>query len=131
MAAGTIMSKRVLVCDDSVLMRKMVSECLIDDGWQLVGEASSGQEAIEKYKLLKPDAVTMDIVMPGTDGLFGLEGIKQNDAAAKVVMVSALNQTKLISEAIRKGAHDFIAKPFLPEHLQQTLSACIDDALVA
>jgi two-component system chemotaxis response regulator CheY len=118
------MAKRVLVCDDSVLMRKMVIECLTEDGWTVAGEAANGRDAIEKYKALRPDAVTMDIVMPDSDGLEGLVGIRQIDPQAKVVMVSAINQTRLISEAIRKGAYDFIAKPFLPEQLQQTLANC-------
>ena len=119
------MSKRVLVCDDSMLMRKMVSETLIEDGWQVVGEAENGADAIEKYAQLRPDAVTMDIVMPGTDGLYALEHIIQDDPDAKVVVVSALNQTTLISEAIRKGAQDFIAKPFMPKQLQETLNLCL------
>ncbi len=63
--------------------------------------------------------------MPGTDDLYGLEGIRQPDPYAKVVMVSALNQTKLIFEAVRKGLHDFVVKPFLPEQLQQTMGNCV------
>jgi two-component system chemotaxis response regulator CheY len=121
------MSKRVLVVDDSMLMRKMVAESLIDDGWTVAGEAANGQEAVDQYKELKPDAVTLDIVMPGTDGIYALEHILKFDPDAKVVVVSALNQTKLISDAIRRGAQDFIAKPFLPEQLQQTMGYCVDE----
>ena len=69
--------------------------------------------------------------MPGTDGMYALEHILDFDPDAKVVVVSALNQTKLISEAIRKGAQDFIAKPFLPEQLQQTIANCIDEPVDA
>ena len=119
------MAKRLLICDDSMLMRKMVAEALIDDGWQVVAEASDGAEAFELYRQHRPDAVTMDIVMPGTDGIVALVNIMAFDANAKVVVVSALNQTKLISDAIRKGAQDFIAKPFLPEQLQETLAGCV------
>lgn len=120
------MSKpRVLVCDDSILMRRMVGDCLASAGWEVAAEASDGQQAIEKYQQLRPDAVTMDIVMPGTDGLTALTQILAFDAEAKVVVISALNQTRLVSEAIRKGAQDFIAKPFLPEQLQQTLAGCV------
>jgi two-component system, chemotaxis family, chemotaxis protein CheY len=119
------MSKRVLIADDSILMRKMVGDSLTDDGWEVVGEAANGEQAVQQYCRLKPDAVTMDIVMPGTDGLYALEHIMLFDPEAKVVVVSALNQTKLISEAIRKGAQDFIAKPFLPEQLQQTMLSCV------
>ena len=119
------MAKRVLIVDDSILMRKMISDTLTDDGWEVVAQGTCGQEAVDLYEEFRPDAVTLDIVMPGTDGLHGLAGIRQADPDAKVVMVSALNQTKLISEAVRKGAHDFIVKPFLPEQLQQTMSNCV------
>ena len=119
------MGKRVLICDDSLLMRKMVGDVLVDSGWEVVAEAQDGQQAIERFQETRPDAVTMDLVMPGFDGIFGLQGIREVDPAAKVVMVSALNQTQLISESIRKGAHDFIAKPFLPEQLQHTMESCV------
>ena len=121
------MSKRVLIVDDSMLMRKMVSEILGDAGWTVAGEAADGLEAVEKFKECRPDAVTLDIVMPGTDGIYALQHIVEFDPDAKVVVVSALNQTKLISEAIRSGAQDFIAKPFLPEQLQQTVQACLEE----
>lgn len=123
------MSKRVLITDDSMLMRRMIHESLADDGWDVVGEAVNGQQAVDLYHQFKPDAVTLDIVMPGTDGLFALKNIMTFDPGAKVVVVSALNQTKLISEAIRKGAQDFIAKPFLPEQLQQTMNNCLSEPL--
>ena len=120
-----MMANRVLVVDDSMLMRKMISETLSDAGWEIAGEGGDGAEAIRLYEELHPDAVTMDIVMPGTDGIYALEKIIELDPEARVVVISALSQTKLISQAIRKGAHDFIAKPFLPEQLQATLQNCM------
>ena len=125
------MSKRVLVVDDSMLMRRMICDCLSDSGWEIVAEADNGEEAVRQYRDHRPDVVTMDIVMPGTDGMFALKHILDIDPSAQVVVVSALNQTKLISEAIRKGAQDFIAKPFLPEQLQQTLANCIEEPVEA
>ena len=119
------MSPRVLIVDDSVLMRRMIGETLTAAGWQVAGEANNGREAVEKYQHLRPDAVTMDIVMPEASGIQALEEILKFDPQAKVVVVSALNQTRMISEAIRKGAHDFIAKPFLPEQLQNTMAHCL------
>jgi len=121
------MSKRVLIVDDSLLMRRMVAECLTEDGWEVAGEAADGREAVEKYRALRPDAVTLDIVMPGTGGMPALQDMLQMDPDAKVVVLSALNQTKMISEAIRKGAQDFIAKPFLPEQLQETMRHCVEN----
>jgi len=123
------MSKTVLVVDDSILMRRMIAESLMDSGWDIVGEAQDGEEAVDKYRELSPDAVTMDIVMPNADGLYALKRIIDIDPDAKVVVVSALNQTKLISEAIRGGAQDFIAKPFLPEQLQQTMASCLEEPI--
>ena len=123
------MSQRVLITDDSMLMRKMIGETLSDDGWEIVGEAANGQEAIDRYRESRPDAVTLDIVMPETDGMYALHRILDMDPGAKVVVVSALSQTKLISEAIRTGAQDFIAKPFLPEQLQQTIRSCLQEPI--
>ena len=119
-------TKRVLVVDDSALERKLIADTLAVDGWEIVGEAADGQEAVAQYELLKPGAVTLDIVMPGTDGIFALEHIRQYDPDAKVVIVSVCNQTKLISEAIEKGAQDFIPKPFLPEQLQEIMNGCLE-----
>ncbi|MHB8899523.1 MAG: response regulator, partial [Thermoguttaceae bacterium] len=95
------MAKRVLVVDDSMLMRKMICESLIDAGWKIAGEGKDGDEAVLLYDRLRPEAVTLDIVMPGTDGLSALEKIMELDPQARVVVVSALNQTRLISQAIR------------------------------
>lgn len=120
------MSKRVLICDDSMLMRRMVADTLIADGWVIVGEAGDGRDAVCMYEELRPDAVTMDIVMPQYDGLYALARILQIEPSAKVVVVSALAQTKMISEAIRAGAQDFIVKPFMPEQLQLTLTRCTE-----
>ncbi len=120
------MSKRVLICDDSMLMRRMVADTLLADGWTIAGEAADGHEAVCMYEELRPDAVTMDIVMPRYDGLYALPRILQIEPSAKVVVVSALAQTKMISEAIRAGAQDFIVKPFMPEQLQQTLTRCTE-----
>lgn len=124
------MSKRVLIADDSVLIRRMIAEVLMQAGYEVVGEATNGAEAVAKYRELNPDVVTLDIVMPGTDGLYALDGILALNPNAKVVVVSALNQTKLISDAIRKGAQDFIAKPFLPEQLLDTVNSCLCESPV-
>ncbi len=123
------MCRSVLVVDDSMLMRRMIVDILSDAGWDVVGEAVDGAEAVVQYKEINPDLVTMDIVMPGIDGLQALGQIKEFDPSARVIVVSALNQTRMISEAIRKGAADFITKPFLPEQLQETLRVCCADAV--
>lgn len=123
------MAKRVLIVDDSMLMRRMVADTLTQDGWEIAGEAANGQEAFEMYQAVRPDAVTLDIIMPSSTGLEALGAILKADPEAKIVVVSALNQTKLISEAIRHGAYDFIAKPFMPEQLQATMRVLLEDSV--
>ena len=118
------MSKRVVIADDSMLMRKIVADCLVDGGWTVVGEATDGQEAAEMFALYRPDVCTLDIVMPGFDGLYALKKIIEMEPSAKVIMVSALNQTQKVTESIRQGASDFIGKPFLPETLVETAARC-------
>lgn len=120
------MTKRVLVVDESMLMRKLVADSLVADGWEIVGEAAGGREAVAQYERFNPDAVALEVVMSGTNGIFALEQIRQHNPDAKVVIVSACNHAKLVSEAIRKGAQDFIAKPFLPEQLQGIMNACLE-----
>ena len=97
----------------------------IDAGWDIVGEATNGQEAIEQYEQLQPDAVTMDVVMPEFDGLYGLRGIREIDPDAKVLMVTAISQTDMLKEAISSGAADFICKPFDRENLIHTLGILV------
>jgi two-component system, chemotaxis family, chemotaxis protein CheY len=120
------MTRRVLIVDDSMLMRRLVKETLISDEWEVVGEAADAIEAVQKYQQLRPDAVTLDIIMPGCNGIQALRDMLRIEPNAKIVVVSALNQTRLISEAIRAGAQDFIAKPFMPEQLQDTLRSCVE-----
>ena len=127
--AETNTIKTVLVVDDSLLMRRMISEIVTSCGWKVVGEAANGQEAVDAYFRLRPAVVTLDIVMPGMDGLNALQQIVSRDPKARVIVVSALSQTKLISEAIRKGAYDFVAKPFLPEQLRETVERCYEGSL--
>lgn len=124
------MSQRVLIVDDSMLMRMMIADILSASGWEVVAEASSAEAAVRAFNEHRPDAVTLDIVMPGPDGLEALRQILAISPEAKVIIVSALNQTKMISEAIRRGAHDFIAKPFLPEQLQETLARSLEEVAV-
>lgn len=114
-------ARRVLIADDSILMRQVIAEALAEDGWTIVAEARDGCEAIDLYKQHRPDVVTMDIVMPRVSGIEALVAIVEHDPQAKVVVISALNQTRLISDAIRKGAQDFITKPFTADQLRETM----------
>jgi two-component system chemotaxis response regulator CheY len=121
------MSPRVLIVDDSLLMRHLVGEALASDGWEIVGEAGNGTEAIEQYRRLHPDAVTLDISMPDCNGLQAVRALIEIDPNAKIVVVSALNQNRLTAELIRAGARGFVVKPFLPEQSQETVRASVDE----
>ena len=111
-------SKRVLVVDDALFMRKRIKDVAEEVGWEIAGEASNGEEALQIYEQEKPDLVTLDIVMPKMDGVAALKRIMQMDPAARVVMVTAVNQKEKLAECINAGAVDFIVKPFEKSLLQ-------------
>jgi two-component system chemotaxis response regulator CheY len=103
---------KVLIVDDAIFMRKMISEILVENGMEVVGEADTGAKAVEKYAELRPDLVTMDIIMPEMNGIDAVRKILAFDSKAKIVMCSALGQQALVQEAIVAGAKDFLIKPF-------------------
>lgn len=108
------MAARILIVDDAIFMRNMLRNIFVESGFEIAGEASNGEEAVEKYKSLSPDMTTMDIVMPVKNGIEALKDIIRIDQDAKVVICSALGQESLVIEAIEAGAKDFIIKPFKP-----------------
>lgn len=115
------MGHRVLVCDDAIFMRTMISDILSGAGYEVVGEAETGLQAIERYKELKPDLVTMDIVMPDMGGIDAVREIVKGDANAKILMCSAMGQQALVVEAIQAGAKDFVVKPFQPSRVLEAV----------
>lgn len=115
------MTRRLLVADDALIIRKIIKDMATTAGWEVVGEAGDGQEAIERYRELHPDAVTLDLVMPEHDGLHALHGIMEFDPKAKVLVVSALEQRGVLKDAFKAGAADFVSKPFDKQSLQATL----------
>ena len=115
------MSHTVLVCDDAIFMRTMISDILNQAGFEIVGEAESGLQAVQKYRELKPDLVTMDIVMPDMGGIDAVREITQDDPSARVLMCSAMGQQALVVEAIQAGAKDFVVKPFQPSRVLEAV----------
>jgi two-component system, chemotaxis family, chemotaxis protein CheY len=111
------MSHRVLVCDDALFMRTLVGDILAQAGYEVVGQAETGAQAVAQYKALKPDLVTMDIVMPEMGGIDAVRAITEFDPAARVVMCSAMGQQALVNEALQAGASDFVVKPFQPNRV--------------
>ncbi|MBU1862721.1 MAG: response regulator [Candidatus Omnitrophica bacterium] len=120
--------KRVLVCDDAPVIRLMLKDILQDSGYTVVGEAKNGIEAMQKFKELKPDIVTMDIIMPEKDGIDALVGILREDNEAKVVMVTAIDQRDSLMKAIRAGATDYIVKPFEDERVVLAVKKALGEA---
>ena len=109
------MANRVLIADDAAFMREMLRDILTDGGYEIVGEAADGNEAVSAYAKHQPDLVTLDIVMPELDGIEATREILGRNPSAVVVMCSALGQEALVIESIAAGAKDFIVKPFTPE----------------
>jgi two-component system chemotaxis response regulator CheY len=109
------MSLKVLIVDDASFMRTMLKDILTSGGFELAGEATDGVEAVQKFKELKPDIVTMDIVMPLKSGIDAVREIIALNKDARIIMCSALGQESLVLEAINAGAKDYIIKPFDPD----------------
>ena len=106
------MAKRVLIVDDALIMRKRIRDIAEQAGWEVAGEAGDGEEAVALYQRETPDMVTLDIIMPRMDGVAALKTLIGNDPAARVVMISAVDQRDKLTECIQSGAIDFIVKPF-------------------
>ncbi|MCK4396782.1 response regulator [candidate division WOR-3 bacterium] len=115
------MAVHILIVDDAIFMRKMIGDILRKEGYEICGEAENGIEAINKYKELHPDLVTMDIIMPDMSGIDAVEEIVNYDSNAKILMVSAMGQQSLVVEAIQKGAKDYIIKPFQPSRVLEAV----------
>jgi two-component system chemotaxis response regulator CheY len=119
------MSQTVLICDDAIFMRTMIGDILRQAGFDIVGEAETGLQAVAKYRELRPDLVTMDIVMPDMGGIDAVREIVREDPDAKVLMCSAMGQQALVVEAIQAGARDFVVKPFQPSRVLEAVQRVI------
>ena len=115
------MGLKILVVDDALFMRNMLKDIFSRAGFEIVGEAGSGQEAVESFRRLRPDLVTMDIVMPLKSGIEALQEITAIDPKAKIIMCSALGQEALVMEAVQAGARDFIVKPFQEQRVLEVV----------
>ncbi len=119
----------IMIVDDSKFTRKMLSDILTEKGHQIVGEAENAEEAVEFYERLKPDLVTLDIIMPeveGTDAISALKAIKRVNPKAKVIMVSAMGQQEVVEECIQAGAKDFIVKPIQPSNVAGVVESVLN-----
>jgi two-component system chemotaxis response regulator CheY len=116
---------RVLVVDDAAFMRMMIKDILKKGGYEVVGEAEDGVKAVERYKELQPDLVTMDITMPEMDGITAVKEIRKINPDAVIVMCSAMGQQAMVIDAIQAGAKDFVVKPFQPDRVLEAVKKVI------
>lgn len=114
--------KKILICDDSRSIRMLTTQCLSDIGYQVIGEACNGIEAIDQYQALSPDAVLLDLVMPEMDGKTALERILALDPQANIIVLSSLGKENDVETCLRSGAKGFLQKPLDPETLQRALN---------
>jgi len=114
-------SKRVLIVDDAAFMRMLLKDMVTKAGFEIVGEAINGKEAIEKYKELNPDVVAIDTIMPEMNGIEATKEIMKLNPNAKIIICSAMGQQMMVMEALQSGAKDFVVKPFRQDKITETL----------
>ncbi len=117
--------RSALVCDDKTYIRRVIGKVLGQIGVEVVGEAENGAEAVERYKALTPDLVTMDLVMPGMTGLDAVRKILEFDPAARILICSGLGQEALVAEAMRAGARGYVLKPFTLSDLLEAVQRAL------
>lgn len=116
------MGKKVLIVDDSLYMRTLIKDALEEGGYEIVGQAANGEEAIDLAFELQPDIITLDNILPDMIGTDILKVYKDEGLLSKVFMISAVGQESVIQEGMKLGAEDYIVKPFTSEQLVQALS---------
>lgn len=116
----------ILIVDDSRTSKRILRNLLESQGYTVIAEAENGEEGYLKYKELKPDLVTMDITMPKMDGIESLTLIKKCNPAAKVVMITAAGQKEKMVEALKRGADEFITKPFDQEEVSTIIKRLVE-----
>lgn len=111
------MATKIMVVDDAAFMRMSLKKILEAAFYEVVAEAETGKDAIEKYEKYHPDMVLMDITMPDMDGITAVQEIMKLDRNAKIIMCSAMGQQTKVVDAITAGAKDFIVKPIQEERV--------------
>lgn len=120
------MAYKILIVDDAAFMRMMIKDILTKNGFEVVGEAADGAQAVSLYQELQPDLVTMDITMPEMDGITALKEIKAVNPSAKIIMCSAMGQQAMVIDAIQAGARDFIVKPFQADRVIEAINKVLN-----
>lgn len=119
---------KVLAVDDSLVTLKILKKIIKDSEFEIIAEATSGEDAITKYDEVQPDLVLLDIIMPGMDGIEALEKIIQKDASAKIIMVSSMGTKEKVMESLEKGAKNFVMKPYEKSTLLEVMKkVCLSE----
>jgi len=116
---------KILIVDDAAFSRSTLKDLLVGAGYEVAGMARDGDEGIFLYEILRPDVVTMDLVMPRRDGLSAIHEIRRFDPDAQIVVCSALTHARVVREALLAGARDFIVKPYEPKRVIEALSRAV------
>ena len=119
------MGKRIMLVDDSNFARNMLKDILTKQGYDVVGEAQNGREAVELYDQIKPDLVTMDIAMPELDGINALNKILEINPAARIIIISSANSRETVKHVVQDGALDFVVKPFNKNRLLKAIDKAL------
>ncbi len=119
------MGKNVLIVDDSPIIHNILRRTLEKLGYVAIGDAKNGKEAIDMYKELNPDIVFMDITMPVMDGIEAARNIRQINPDAKIIMLSAMGDDEIISQAKEIGVFEFLKKPFDEALVRSVLSTIV------
>ncbi|MDR3608556.1 MAG: response regulator [Oligoflexia bacterium] len=122
--------KKILIVDDVTFVRNTLREILTGAGYQVVGEAADGAEAVQLYSQLRPDLVTMDVVMPNMSGIDATRKILKGHPGARVVIISAMGQENLVMEAVNVGARDYILKPFTSAEVLTTIDRALNSEAI-
>ncbi len=120
-SSNDLKSLKILIVDDSMIMRKNLERNLKILGHEIVGEAENGQESIDQYKSLTPDLVTMDITMPGMDGITAVKKIKEIDVETNIIMITSHGQEAMVMDALKSGAKGYMLKPVTPDKLKESI----------
>lgn len=121
------MNKKILLIDDADFMRLICKDMLSKEGYEVIGEAADGMQGLEKYKSLQPDLVLLDIAMPEYDGKWALQKIKEYDANANIIMLSAVGHAQAVVDSFILGARGFVVKPFQGDYLLTVVRGLFQD----
>lgn len=120
---------RVMIVDDSMIIRRNIANMVSALGHKVVGEAKDGLEAISIFARLKPDVVTMDIAMPEMDGIAALRELKKIDKNIKVIMITSQGQEHMVLDSIKNGASGYLLKPIEMSKFQSLLRKIFPDLI--